>query len=70
MRYKLINFNHLTVRTFSVFWFSFLTLVAMLVALPYFDTRTYSALNESEIAFYQKKLVESIRSNKIKAIIA
>lgn len=70
MRYKLINFNHLTVRTFSVFWFSFLTLVAMLVALPYFDTRTYSALNESEIAFYQKKLVESIRSNKIKAIIS
>ena len=69
MRLK-FNPNHLTVRTFSVFWFAFLAMTAILVALPYFDGRSYADLSESEVSFYQKKLLESIRSNKIKGIIS
>ena len=37
---------------------------------PLFDSRLYSDLNQNEISSYQKKLVESIRNNRINGILA
>ena len=52
------------------FWLAFFAMTALLVALPYFDSRLYSDLNQNEISSYQKKLVESIRNNRITGILA
>ena len=70
MRTTKFSLNHLTVRTFSVFWIAFFVMTALLVTLPYFDSRLYSNLTENEIASYQKKLVESIRNNKINGLLS
>ena len=51
-------------------WLAFFAMTALLVALPYFDSRLYSDLNQNEISSYQKKLVESIRNNRINGILA
>ena len=63
MLIKKFSLNQLTIRTFTVFWLAFFAMTALLVALPYFDSRLYSDLNQNEISSYQKKLVESIRNN-------
>lgn len=71
MSYKTkLSLNQLTIRTFFVFWFAFFATMALLIALPYFDNRLYSSLDEGEIAYYQKKIAESIRNSKIKSLIA
>ena len=64
------SLNQLTIRTFTVFWFAFFAMMMLLVTLPYFDNRLYSSLQEHETAFYQKKIAESIRNNKIKSLLA
>ena len=70
MLIKKFSLNQLTIRTFTVFWLAFFAMTALLVALPYFDSRLYSDLNQNEISSYQKKLVESIRNNRITGILA
>ena len=70
MLIKKFSLNQLTIRTFTVFWLAFFAMTALLVALPYFDSRLYSDLNQNEISSYQKKLVESIRNNRINGILA
>lgn len=70
MRIKKFSLNQLTILTFTVFWLAFFAMAALLVALPYFDSRLYSDLNQNEISSYQKKLVESIRNNRINGILA
>ena len=70
MLIKKFSLNQLTIRTFTVFWLAFFAMTALLVALPYFDSRLYSDLNQNEISSYQKKLVESIRNNRINSILA
>lgn len=57
MRIKKFSLNQLTIRTFTVFWLAFFAMTALLIALPYFDSRLYSDLNQNEISSYQKKLV-------------
>ena len=57
MLIKKFSLNQLTIRTFTVFWLAFFAMTALLVALPYFDSRLYSDLNQNEISSYQKKLV-------------
>ena len=44
MLIKKFSLNHLTIRTFTVFWLAFFAMTALLVALPYFDSRLYSDL--------------------------
>ena len=70
MRVKKFSLNQLTIRTFIVFWLAFFTMAALLVALPHYDSRLYSDLNQNDISNYQKKLFESIRNNKIISILA
>ena len=70
MRVKKFSLNQLTIRTFIVFWLAFFTMTALLVALPHYDSRLYSDLNQNDISNYQKKLFESIRNNKISSILA
>lgn len=70
MRVKKFSLNQLTIRTFIVFWLAFFTMAALLVALPHYDSRLYSDLNQNDISNYQKKLFESIRNNKISNILA
>lgn len=70
MRVKKFSLNQLTIRTFIVFWLAFFTMAALLVALPHYDSRLYSDLNQNDISNYQKKLFESIRNNKISSILA
>lgn len=70
MRIKKFSLNQLTIRTFIVFWLAFFTMAALLVALPHYDSRLYSDLNQNDISNYQKKLFESIRNNKISSILA
>ncbi|MCQ9122364.1 envelope stress sensor histidine kinase CpxA [Rodentibacter pneumotropicus] len=67
---KKFSLNYLTIRTFTVFWLAFFAMMASLALLPYLDNRFYSNLQEHEIAKYQKKLVESIRNNKIKSLLS
>lgn len=69
-RQNKFSLNQLTIRTFTVFWFAFFAMMLILVALPYFDNRLYSSLQEDEVALYQKKIAESIRNNKIKSLLA
>lgn len=64
------SLNHLTIRTFTVFWFAFFSMMVLLITLPYIDNRFYSSLQEHEIANYQKRLVESIRNHKIKSLLS
>ena len=70
MLIKKFSLNQLTIRTFTVFWLAFFAMTALLVALPYFDSRLYSDLNQNEISSYQRSLVESIRNNRINGILA
>lgn len=70
MRVKKFSLNQLTIRTFIVFWLAFFTMAALLVALPHYDSRLYSDLNQNDISNYQKKLFEFIRNNKISSILA
>ena len=65
-----LSLNRLTIRTFSVFWIALFVMTTLLVILPYFDGHLYSELDDNEIATYQQKLVESIRNNKIKGLLA
>jgi len=67
---KKLSLNRLTIRTFSVFWIALFVMTTLLVILPYFDGHLYSELDDNEIATYQQKLVESIRNNKIKGLLA
>ena len=67
---KKLSLNRLTKRTFSVFWIALFVMTTLLVILPYFDGHLYSELDDNEIATYQQKLVESIRNNKIKGLLA
>ncbi|BFU61732.1 envelope stress sensor histidine kinase CpxA [Rodentibacter abscessus] len=64
------SLNHLTVRIFAVFWFAFLAMIAIILALPYFDNRFYSKLQNNEIANYQKTITEVIRNHKINSILS
>ncbi|OOF45109.1 two-component system sensor histidine kinase CpxA, partial [Rodentibacter rarus] len=64
------SLNQLTIRTFIVFWLGFFAMMALVVTLPYLDSTIYSSLQEKEIAYYQKKIAESIRNNKIKSLVA
>ncbi|OOF60086.1 envelope stress sensor histidine kinase CpxA [Rodentibacter myodis] len=70
LRQTKFSLNHLTIRTFSVFWLAFLVMLAFLMALPYLDNRLYSNLQPNEIAGYQQKLVESVRTHKIKLLLS
>ncbi|OOF49995.1 two-component system sensor histidine kinase CpxA [Rodentibacter genomosp. 1] len=64
------SLNQLTIRTFTVFWLGFFAMMMLVVTLPYFDNSLYSLLKGSEITYYQKKIEESIRSNKIKSLMS
>ena len=45
-------------------------MTASLVALPYFDSRLYSDLNQMKYRATKRKLVESIRNNRVTGILA
>lgn len=64
------SLNQLAIRAFSIFWLAFFAMMTLVVALPYFDLRIYSPLSESEIANYQKQIVEATRNKQIQRIIA
>ncbi|OOF37284.1 envelope stress sensor histidine kinase CpxA [Rodentibacter heidelbergensis] len=63
------SLNQLTFRTFSVFWLGFFSMMLLVITLPYFDN-SLSPLQENEVTYYQKKIAESVRNNKIKSLVA
>ncbi len=69
-RKKKFSLNQLTVSIFAVFWFAFLAMIVTIIALPYVDNRFYSALQNNEIANYQKTIAEIIHHHKIKSILS
>lgn len=64
------SLNQLAIRAFAIFWLAFFVMMTLAVIVPYFDHRIYTPLNESEIANYQKQIVEATRNKQIQRIIS
>lgn len=63
-------FNTLSFRIFAFFWLTFSLLSILIFSIPYFDSRIYSELTESELSTYQQEIITSIRNNYISRILA
>ncbi|MGC7588932.1 envelope stress sensor histidine kinase CpxA [Bisgaard Taxon 46] len=62
--------NTLSFRIFAFFWLTFSLLSILIFSIPYFDSRIYSKLTESELSTYQQEIISSIRNNHISRILA
>lgn len=63
-------FNTISFRIFAFFWLTFSLLSILIFSIPYFDSRIYSELTESELSTYQQEIIASIRNNHISRILA
>ncbi|MFZ7200571.1 envelope stress sensor histidine kinase CpxA [Avibacterium avium] len=62
--------NTLSIRIFALFWLAFVLLFALIFVLPYFDSRIYSNLDNSEISSYNAEISAAIRTNQLRHILS